>query len=429
MNRRVLIISPHFPPTNAPDHQRVRMALPHLQHFGWDATTLAVRPTDVEGVTDPMLEESLPANARVIKTGALPHRMTRKCGLGSLGWRALPYLHSAGSRLLSREKFDLVFFSTTQFPVMALGPAWRRRFGVRYVLDFQDPWRNDYYDRTGLRPPGGRFKYQFAKLEARLLEPYTLRQAAHVICVSPAYPDMFLARYPKLQSDLFSVLPFAGSEEDFELIRKSPVRHEIFNPGDGKQHWVYVGAAGERIRFSIRALFRALAEALQRTPELRFKLRLHFVGTDYAAAGRGKKSVEPLALEYGVADLITEQPGRIPHFAAIQCLLDADALILPGSDDAGYTASKLYPYILARRPLLAIFHETSSVVEILRRTGAGTLVTFNDQHDVETMSEEIYQRWFEQWPLPVPQTDWAAFEPYTAKQMSSRLCNIFDAVI
>ena len=27
--RRVLIVSPHFPPINAPDHQRVRMSLPY----------------------------------------------------------------------------------------------------------------------------------------------------------------------------------------------------------------------------------------------------------------------------------------------------------------------------------------------------------------------------------------------------------------
>ncbi len=33
--KRVLIISPHFPPINAPDCQRVRMSLPYYRRYGW----------------------------------------------------------------------------------------------------------------------------------------------------------------------------------------------------------------------------------------------------------------------------------------------------------------------------------------------------------------------------------------------------------
>lgn len=33
--KRVLIISPHFPPINAPDMQRVRMSLPYYKDMGW----------------------------------------------------------------------------------------------------------------------------------------------------------------------------------------------------------------------------------------------------------------------------------------------------------------------------------------------------------------------------------------------------------
>ena len=37
--RRVLLVSPHFPPTNAPDHQRVRMSLPFYREHGWAPST------------------------------------------------------------------------------------------------------------------------------------------------------------------------------------------------------------------------------------------------------------------------------------------------------------------------------------------------------------------------------------------------------
>jgi hypothetical protein len=110
-------------------------------------------------------------------------------------------------------------------------------------------------------------------------------------------------------------------------------------------------------------------------------------------------------------------------------LSDAQALFVAGSNDPGYTASKLYPYILARKPLLAVSHEASSVVEVLRRTGAGTVVTFGNGREVAAVADEIYQQWFAGGPLTPPPTDWTAFEPYTAKAMTRRLCAVFDQVL
>src|SRR5438093_394671 len=101
MKRNLLIVSPNFPPINSPDMQRVRMALPHFAEFGWEPTVLAARPECVEGVYDPLLEESVPKDVPIVRTRALPVRQTRRFGLGSLALRAWPYLASAGSRILS----------------------------------------------------------------------------------------------------------------------------------------------------------------------------------------------------------------------------------------------------------------------------------------------------------------------------------------
>jgi len=40
--KRVLIVSPNFPPINAPDMQRVRMSLPFYRDNGWEPVVLAV---------------------------------------------------------------------------------------------------------------------------------------------------------------------------------------------------------------------------------------------------------------------------------------------------------------------------------------------------------------------------------------------------
>jgi hypothetical protein len=153
---------------------------------------------------------------------------------------------------------------------------------------------------------------------------------------------------------------------------------------------------------------------------------LHFIGTDYAPGDLARKTVEPIAIECGVGDIVREHPHRIPYFEALQCLLDADALIVPGSDDPGYTASKIYPYILAQKPLLAIFHEMSSVVSVLEATKAGTVVTFKTGEEIDQVSKAISANWLRNLLPVTPKTDWEAFIPYTARKMTHRQCAIFD---
>lgn len=155
--RRVLIVSPHFPPTNAPDHQRVRMSLPYFRESGWEPVVLAVDAAGVVGLPDPLLAQTLPTDVPVHRVSALPVSLTRLAGLGNVAYRAWFQLKSAGDRLLREGQFDLVYFSTTQFVVTALGRRWQERFGVPFVVDVQDPWRTDYYERPGRhrRPAAG----------------------------------------------------------------------------------------------------------------------------------------------------------------------------------------------------------------------------------------------------------------------------------
>ena len=405
------------------------MALPYLEQFGWQPTVLAVQPEYVEGVRDPLLERSLPSALEVERVSAWPARWTRRVGVGSLSFRAGGALARAGRKLLRRANFDLVFLSTTEFPVMALGPRWRQDHGVPYVLDFQDPWVNDYYERhPQVRPPGGRLKHGFAQWLARRLERKAVAGAGHVVCVSPAYPEMFMRRYSGLVRSQFTSLPFGALESDLVAARSSEVRQSVFDPNDGKEHWVYAGRGGRDMGFALRGFFSALRRAVDRNPALRSKLAIHFVGTDYSPVHMARKTIEPVAQECGVDDMVTEQPSRLPYFQALRCLCDAHALVVPGSDDPGYTASKLYPYILARKPLLAIFNENSTVVKVLRETRAGTVVTFDERHDPGGLCAEIDRSWFQRWPVQAPQTDWRAFDRYTAREMTRSLCHVFDQV-
>lgn len=407
------------------------MSLPYFQEFGWQPTVLTVNPNFVEGVRDPLLKKSLPEGLDVVATRALPVKQTRRVGVGNLGLRALPYLQRAGDDLLRTSEIDLVYFSTTVFPVMKLGARWRQRFQVPYVLDFQDPWLSDYYDSPNAPvPPGGRLKYRMSQFIASRFEPRAMRDVRHIISVSPAYPQILQSRYDWLREDQFTVLPFGASEHDFAYANELDVRQNVFNAQDGKRHWVYVGRGGGDMAKSLRILFGAIRRERERQPERFDDIRLHFIGTDYAPPDRATKTVEPIAHEFGIADIVEERTGRVPYFEALKLLIDSDAIMLFGSDDPGYTASKLYPCILARKPILAVFHEESTVIDVLHRCNAGRAVTFNDEprsfDDAVPVADE-HLAWLLTLPRGYePEINWREFEPYTAREMTRRQCAVFD---
>lgn len=415
---RILLVSPHFPPVNTADLHRVRLALPFLKDLGWEAEVLAVEPGQVAAPRDPWLEEGLPADVPVHRVRALGLGWRRVPGLGTLGWRGLGALRREGDRLLAGGRFDLVYFSTTVFETHVLGPRWTERFGVPFAMDYQDPWVNDYYrEHPEVVPPGGRLKHAVADALHRWMEPRVLRACAGYTAVSEAYPRQLAARYPRLRLPPHAVLPFPGARRDLE--RVAPLR-----AGDGLRHWVYVGRGGSDMAPALRGIFAALRDHAD--ADLRRGLRLHFLGTSYAAAGSGALSVLPVAKEYGLEALVEEVPDRIPYSETLARLKGADALLVPGSDDPAYTASKIYPYLLAGRPLLAVFHERSGVVELMERAGGGVCVPFAADEAPGALGARIARAWLEprahERPFPL---DDAAFEPFTDRASAAALAGFF----
>src|SRR5262249_12892842 len=96
-----------------------------------------------------------------------------------------------------------------------------------------------------------------------------------------------------------------------------------------------------------------------------------------------------------------------------------------------YTASKIYPYVLASKPLLALFREESSVVSILNRIRAGEVVPFGRGEKAAEIAQKLLPAladFLRRLPF-VPATNWKEFEPYMAKQMTTRQCELFHAVV
>ena len=50
--RRVLMLSPHFPPDSSAATHRVRLLAPHLPEYGWEPIVVTAEPDGYEGPLD-----------------------------------------------------------------------------------------------------------------------------------------------------------------------------------------------------------------------------------------------------------------------------------------------------------------------------------------------------------------------------------------
>ncbi len=429
--KKVLVISPNFPPVNAADMQRIRHSLPYFEKMGWEAEVIAVDIECIESYsTDELLNKTIPDNIKVHWVKAYDVKKTRKFGLGSLSMRSFFQYRKKGNELLASKKFDLVYFTTTAFHVMALGRYWKQKFGVPFILDIQDPWRNDFYlDKPkDERPPKFLISYNIDKY----LEMYTMKKVDGIISVSQGYVDMFLDRYNYLKKDQFKVIPFGYSIVDFEVAASNIRQCDKINLDESKTNIVYIGRGGHDMKLALTIFFKGLKQAIDKNVEVKENVKCWFIGTSYAIEGQGIKTIQPIAEQLGVGDNVEEVTDRIPFFESLYMLKKAKALFVPGSTDKSYTASKIYQYVLAKRPLLAIFYKNSSIVSILKQANTGTVLTFDDDMEAsQDMADKCEQFIIStiNCSKSTYEYDEIAFEKYSARSMTKAQVEFFDQII
>ncbi len=430
--RHVAIINADFTPSSLPPALRVRFFAKHLPEFGWQATVITTDPNYYESTIDPENEQLLPKTLNVIRTSALPAKLTRSFGFGDLGIRSL-FFHWRALKKLSRDKpIDLILIPVPPSMPMTLGRLAYHRLGIPYVIDYIDPWITEYYWSLPKeqRPP----KWRWASSVARVLEPFSVKRASQITGVSKGVTDSVISRYSQFEESDATEIPYGGEADDLAYVKTHPRENRIFDKHDGLLHITYTGAFAIGMSSAVKAIFMALRAGLQRTPELFNRVRLHFIGSTYdpKASSSSGYQVMPLAEEVGVAEFVDEHPARVSYLDALQLLLDSHALLVIGYDEPLYAASKIYPYILARRPILAVLHEDSSPVSILRKTNAAEVVTYNFVAQPLDRVKEISAKLEELLALPPdyqPRTNWEEFEPYTTRAMAARLSEVFDKAV
>lgn len=405
--------------------QRVRMSLAYFSKYDWEAEVVMVNELQVDMDKDPILLQSVPLKIKLHRVNAFAKKWTSKIGLGSIALRSLWQYKKKVNALLKNQKFDLIYFSTTQFPVLTLGPYWKKKFNIPYVIDMQDPWHSDYYEQNPqVEKPA---KYWFSYRLNKYLEPIAMKQVDGLIAVSKGYLNDLNKRYPNTQNIPQQVITFGAFEKDMEIAAQQNFEPTLLNPI--YKNLVYIGRGGADMHEALEILFKGFRLALERDFEKFKEVRFNFLGTSYAPQGQGKKSILPIAEKVGVQDYVMEQTDRIPFYQSLHTLKQADALVIIGSNDPQYTASKIYPYLMAQKPLLALFHSESSAAQIIQNCQAGQVVAINTNKN-DSLNELVYDRLIDLLD-PNYQTNFnpTEFEKYSAQAMCKAQSDLFDQVL
>ncbi len=141
--KKIIIVSPHFPPSNLVGVHRARFLASHLPEFGWEPIVVCVHENYYEEEPDHHLEALLPAGLRIEKVKAF--RVGKKIRLiGDIGLRGFFQLYKRILRIVREEKIDFLLITIPSFYCALLGRLLYMRTGIRYGIDYQDPWVHQF---------------------------------------------------------------------------------------------------------------------------------------------------------------------------------------------------------------------------------------------------------------------------------------------
>jgi len=389
--KHVLVVSHFFPPMGGGGVQRITKCVKYLEPAGWRATVLCGRPEDYWMRDDSLLRD-LPPSARVVPVAGasglgilrrLRPRSTQSSvrsgtGFGLLrrlsSWCLLPDSY-IGWRRFALRAADRILADDPPQALLSTGPpetnhlvalALRARTGLPWVADFRDPWF-----ALHLYPaPTAWHRARHARLERAVLT-----QADAVLATTDWLGALLRQRSGVPQK--VHVVRNGFDPEDFP----APGPDANASGRTGPLHLVHTGML--TLTRSADGLLLGLHRLLQDHPEYRDAFRITLIG---ARESGNDARIGALGLQ----DCVVVQ-DYVPHQEAIVAMQRADVLVLIKHTEErfrGLIPGKLYEYMGARRPILALVPE-SEAADLVRRSGSGEVVPGEDAAAVARALETL----------------------------------------
>jgi len=414
MAKKLLIIYPHRPPCNLAGVHRPRLLANYFPEFGFEVLWLSVNPTFYEEKPDFDFEKTLAKHVRLFDCNAF--KITKPRIVGDIGLRGFWLMYKKALTIIRNEKPDFLFIPIPSFYTALLGRILHEKTGILYGIDYIDPWVRDISNRNNLR----------AKLSlgiAKLLEPIAVKKASLISGVSELYYKPVLERNFKNKPIEHVACPYGFDINDYNITPANisfPWKNESIKP------IVYAGAFLPNSGYFAGLLFEAYANLCK--AKLEYKaFKFYFIGTGNYI----HKSVTEYAAEAGISENVVEIRERFPYLHILSFLSNSSRLLLLGSTEKHYTASKTFQAVLSKVPIFSMFHTESSAFEILQKIKAGQfLISYNEEtqrssilNEIETKLELFFHENINWKP------DYEALAPYSSRNSASLIAHKIEQII
>lgn len=421
MPGKILIIAPHFPPSNLAAVHRSRFFAQHLPSFGWEPIILMVDEKYYEEKLDWNLFKLIPSSLRMEKVKAYP--VTKPRLIGDIGLRAFFQLYKKAKYLITQEKIDFLYIPIPSFYISLLGRWLHSSTGIKYGIDYIDPWVHHF--------PGSNkifSRHWFSTQIAKLLEPIAVKRAAVITGVAEGYYKGVIERNPHLKSAcLFGAMPYGGEEGDHYAVKQLGLKPYLFQKDEKKIQLVYAGAFLPKSVEPLKKIFEVIATGKEFFSDVVF----HFIGTGRITTDTNSYTIKPIAEEFGLYDtIVKEYPARIPYLDVLVHLEAADGVFVLGSTEPHYTPSKVYQAVLSQKPVLAVLHKASSAAGVVASTNAGVVLAFNGEEGLQAIKEN-FKNTFQQYRIfqkifNTANVKMEIFEQFSAKNVTAQLAQLLD---
>ena len=411
MVKRVLMVAFHFPPLRGSSGiQRALKFAQYLPAQGWQPLVLSAHPRAYANQGPDQLAEIAPDTVvkRAFALDAGRHLAWRG---RYLSWTALPDRFvswvlgavPAGLSLVRKYRPQVIWSTYPVASATLIGLLLHKLTGLPWIADLRDPMTDDHYPRDPR-----------VRAIALWIERKTVRNAALVVCTTPGAVATYTRRYPELPRSRFAVLENGYDEENFRNAGGTPPARAAGQPFT----LIHSGIIYPSERDPV-PLFRALAELKAAGAVDAGQLRIVLRATahdDYVGG---------LLAEHGIADMVSLAP-HIAYQAALAEMLAADGLlVLQASNCNHQIPAKLYEYLRAGRPILALTDGAGDTAATLRAAGVDTIAALDDSADIQRGLLHFLQlARAGQAPLPAP----AAVAAASRRARTAQLASMLDAV-
>ena len=415
--RKILIIYPHWPPSNLAGVHRPRLIANFAKDFGWKPIVLTVKPEYYEEAPDLNMNKLVSPEIKVVQVEAFGLGNSIRL-IGDIGLRAFFQLYKMAKELIKSQQIDFIWIPVPSFYTALLGRMLHKIKGTPYGIDYIDPWVDGFTNHEK--------KFSRAWLSnklARFLEPIAVKKSSLISGVSTPYYQAVLDRNFKNKEIVHVGMPYGFDPADHAIMLDSitvPWRDR-----KGIKPIVYAGAFLPKSHLFVDTLFQSVQQ-LKKENKWDDSVVLYFLGTGNYPG----KTIKEYAEDYGISSSVVEIGSRFAFLEILNFLSDSYGVMVIGSTEKHYTASKTYQALLSQKPVFAVFHEESSAVQVLKECKADNyLVEFKEGEENADLVRKMKIKFLSFVNNPHWQPELRNLEQYSAKASANKLFKAIEGCL